>query len=133
MVIVCCRHFRVVCLASSRRLLLWEHLLGAANADTKPITASTPVGASGGVTATMPVVTSTPVGAPVAVQQSTVNLKRAVQEPTRAERKARKKHDKSLRKQAALAKIAKVAEAAGSPNCPSAGEYRSMWCLPKDI
>ena len=69
----------------------------------------------------------------MAVQQSTVNLQRAVQEPTRAERKARKKHDKSLRKQAALAKIAKVAQAAGSPNCPSAGEYRSMWCLPKDM
>ena len=57
--------------------------LGDAKADTKSITASTPVGASSGVTATMPVVSSTPVGAPVAVQQSTVNLQRAVQEPTR--------------------------------------------------
>ena len=76
---------------------------------------------------------SIPVGAPVAVQKSTVNLQRAVQEPTRAEKKAQKKHDKSLCKQAALAKIAKVAAAAGSPNCPSAGEYRSMWCLPKDM
>ena len=52
--------------------------LGDANADTNSITASTPVGAYDGVTAAMPVVSSTPVGAPVGVQQSTINLQRAV-------------------------------------------------------
>ena len=69
----------------------------------------------------------------MALQESTINLQRAVQEPTRAEKKAQKKHDKSLRKQAALAKIAKVAAVAASTDCPSAGGYRSMWGLPKDM
>ena len=70
---------------------------------------------------------------PVGVPRLKQNLRQAVQKLTRAERKARKKQDKVLRKQAALAKVANIAQAAEADNCPTAGDYRSMWCLPDDM
>ena len=119
---------------------------GDATATAKPITASTPVGAPGDATATakpiagivaavssgQPVTVPLPAD-PVGVQQPMINLRRAVQKPTRAERKARKKQDKLLRKQAALAKAATNANIAAFKNSPTTGGYRSMWCLPAKI